>query len=206
MKKCIFLGCFLLFCLLCGFGSGLTVNRNESQLILASDLIVYGKIAEVSSSWNAQKTHIETTGLVMVHETLKGNEYSAGSSGNTLSLYVLGGTVGNESEWVEDMPVLIKDTTAIFFLKKGDDGRYSVLRISSIINQSSERPKASISENDIAEFRERIAAVLQNTTSPTTSPVTTMPTTQKAGLISAPGIAATALGVSILYQKRRKYF
>jgi len=166
---------------------------------------VYGKIAEVTSTWNAQKTHIETTGQVIVHEALKSKDNSAGITGNTLIIYVLGGTVGNESEWVEDMPILINDTAAIFFLKKGDNGKYSVLRISSVINQSSGNPKSPISENDIAEFKQKIVAVLQNNTTPTTLPGTAMPTTQKAGMIYAPGVAVTVMGILILGRKRRKY-
>jgi hypothetical protein len=166
---------------------------------------VYGKIVDVTSTWNAQKTHIETTGQVIVNETLKSKDNSAGITQSTLLIYVPGGTVGNESEWVDDMPVLIKDTEAIFFLKKGDGGKYSVLRISSIINQSSGNPKSPISENDITEFKQKIATVLQNTATTTTLPGTPIPTTQKAGLIYAPGMAATAIGILILLKKRRKY-
>jgi len=205
MKKNIFLYCFLFCCLFCGWASGLSEYQNESQLIQSSDLIVHGKIAEVTSTWNAQKTHIETTGQVMVYETLKSNDNSAVITGNTLLIHVLGGTISNETEWVEDMPVLINDTAAIFFLKKGGDGKYSVLRISSVINQSSGNPKSPISENDIAEFKQKIVAVLQNNSVPTTLPATAMPTTQKAGMIYAPGIAATVMGILILGRKRRKY-
>jgi hypothetical protein len=203
MKKQIFLVNFLFLCLLCGAGSALTVYQNESQLIQTSDLIVYGKIVDVKSGWNAQKTHIETIAQVLVNDTLKNNDKTTSITGNTIFIYVLGGTVGNDSEWVEDMPILIKDTEAIFFLKKGSDGKYSVLKISSIINGSIKNPKSPLSENEIAEFKQKITAVLQYNASSTTLPVTAIPTTQKAGMIYAPVLAA--IGILILYQNRRKY-
>lgn len=203
MKKQIFLVNFLFLCLLCGAGSALTVYQNESQLIQTSDLIVYGKIVDVKSGWNAQKTHIETIAQVLVNDTLKNNDNMTSITGNTIFISVLGGTVGNDSEWVEDMPILIKDTEAIFFLKKGSDGKYSVLKISSIINGSIKNPKSPLSENEIAEFKQKITAVLQYNASSTTLPVTAIPTTQKAGMIYAPVLAA--IGILILYQNRRKY-
>jgi hypothetical protein len=202
MKKQIFLGCFLLFCLLCGCGNALNVYQNESQLILKSDLIVYGKIVDVTTAWNAQKTHIETIAQVLVNDTLKTNNNPASITGNIILISALGGTVGNESEWVEDMPILIKDTAATFFLKKEEDGKYSVLKISSPINESFKNLKSPISENDIAVYKQKIAAVLLNNTSSTTLPAT--PTTQKAGMIYQSVLAA--IGILILYQNRRKWY
>jgi len=203
MKKQIFLVNFLFLCLLCGAGSALTLYQNESQLIQTSDLIVYGKIVDVKSGWNAQNTHIETIAQVLVNDTLKNNDNMTSITGNTILISVLGGTVGNDSEWVEDMPILIKDIAAIFFLKRGSDGKYSVLKISSIINGSIKNPKSLLSENDIAEFKQKITTVLQYNASSTTLPVTAIPTTQKAGMIYAPVVAA--IGILILYQNRRKY-
>jgi hypothetical protein len=203
MKKQIFLVNFLFLCLLCGAGSALTVYQNESQLIQTSDLIVYGKIVDVKSGWNAQNTHIETIAQVLVNDTLKNNDNMTSITGNTILISVLGGTVGNDSEWVEDMPILIKDIAAIFFLKRGSDGKYSVLKISSIINGSIKNPKSLLSENDIAEFKQKITTVLQYNASSTTLPVTAIPTTQKAGMIYSPVVAA--IGILILYQNRRKY-
>jgi hypothetical protein len=179
---------FILLSLLCGFGNALMIYQNESQLILTSDQIVYGKIVEVKSAWNAQNTHIETTAQVLVNDTLKNSDNSTSNSGTIISISVLGGVVGNDSEWVEDMPILINDTTAIFFLKKGSDGKNSVIKI--------------ISENDIAAFKQKISTVLQNNDSTTTVPITAIPTTKKAGMIFAPFIAI--LSIVIVIQNRRK--
>ena len=94
MKKQIFLISFLLLCLLCGFGSGLTVYQNDTQLIQTSDLIVHGKIIEVKSAWNAQKTHIETTAQVLVNDTLKNDDILPIVPGSIITVMVMGGTVG----------------------------------------------------------------------------------------------------------------
>ncbi len=202
MRKQIFFGFLLFLCFFCGFGNALTVYQNESQLIQLSDLIVYGKIVDVTSAWNAQKTHIETIAQVLVNDTLKNNNKTAIISGNAIVISALGGTVGNESEWIEDMPILINDTSAIFFLKKGNEGKYSVLAISSRVNGSNPNPKSLLSENDIAEFKQKISTVLQNNENSTTLPDTTVPTTPKAGIIVVPVIAV--IGTLILYHKRRR--
>jgi hypothetical protein len=143
---------------------------------------------DVKSAWNAQNTHIETIAQVLVDDMLKNSDNTTGQPGSTISISVLGGAVGNDSEWVEDMPILIKDTTAIFFLKKGSDGKNSVLQI--------------IADNDIAAFKQKISAALKNNDSSTTIPITAIPTTNKAGMIGAPFIAI--LCFVILIQNRRK--
>lgn len=179
---------FILLSLLCGFGNALKIYQNETQLIRTSDQIVYGKIVEVKSAWNAQNTHIETTAQVLVNDMLKNSDNTTNNTGTILSISVLGGVVGNDSEWVEDMPILINNTEGIFFLKKGSDGKNSVLQISA--------------ENNNAAFKQKISTVLQNKDSSTTIPITAMPTTKKAGLIGAPFIVI--LGGVILMQIRRK--
>ena len=91
MQKYILAAYFLVLCLLCGFGSALTVYQNESQLIQSSDLIVYGKIVDVNSAWNAGKTHIETTAQVLVSDTLKNSDTITNITGTTLAISVPGG-------------------------------------------------------------------------------------------------------------------
>jgi hypothetical protein len=178
-----------LLSLLCGPGQAVMIYQNESQLILTSDQIIYGKIVDVTSAWNAQHTHIETTAQVYVNDILKNSDRSASTTGTILSMSVPGGTVGNDSEWVEDMPIFMNDTEAIFFLKKGIDGKTSVIRIRA--------------ENDLAAYKQKISAVLQNNNNTTTLPITPLPATNKAGMTGAPLIAL--LGGVILLQIRRKF-
>ena len=178
MKIHIFLICILFFCLVCGTVSAISAYQNESYAMQASDLVVQGKIVDVKSAWNAQKTHIVTIAQVQVSDTLKNTDSARNLIGSTVEVSVLGGTVGNETESVEDMPTLMKDTSAIFFLKKGSDGQYSVLKISS-----NENVKGSKSF-------------------PTNLPVTAITTTPKAGTLFLSVTAA--LGIVMFYQNKRK--
>ena len=115
-----------LLCLLCGFCHALMTGQDESQLILSSDQIVYGKIVDVKSMWNAQNTHIVTTAYILVDEAFVKSDTTNTGSGMTVPVTVLGGTVGDTSEWVEDMPVFIPDTDVFVFLKETGNGKYTV--------------------------------------------------------------------------------
>ncbi|MCK9593181.1 MAG: hypothetical protein M0Q91_14350 [Methanoregula sp.] len=192
-KKQILLGVFLLLYLLCGFGSALTIYQNESQIIQTSDLIVYGKIVNVKSAWNTQNTHIETTAEVLVNDTLKNSSASIISPGSTIFVTVLGGAVGNISEQVEDTPVLTANTEMIFFLKKISIDSYSVMNLYGVINGKIGESTSSSTPNNVAAFKQKIAAIGQgNTSGPTT-------TTQKSGIVYAPVMAI----ISILFLFRK---
>ncbi len=82
--------CFILLCLLCGFCNALMIYQNDTQLIRTSDQIVYGKIVDVKSVWNAQKTHIETTAQVLVDEAFVQSNNLGINSGTTVPVTVLG--------------------------------------------------------------------------------------------------------------------
>ena len=196
MKKQILLGCFLLLCLLCGFVTALLAYQNESQLIQTSDQIVYGKIVDVKSAWNGQKTHIETTAQILVNDSLKNNHASNISPGNTILVSVTGGTIGNYTEMVEDTPTLIKDTDAIFFLKKKDENTYSVINLYSVTNGKIGESTPSGTSNDIAAFKQKITALEQGNTQGQTT------TTQKAGMSWAPFIAT--IGILSLIRKNKR--
>lgn len=191
MKNHILLGCVILLCLLCGFGNALMVYQNESQLIQASDQIVYGKIVDLKSAWNTQKTHIVTTAQVLVNDTLKNTGTSVISPGSIIPVSVPGGTVGNESEWVEDTPILNKDTEAVFFLKKSND-TYSVVRLYEVINGKIGESSSSTAPNDIAAFKLKINAIEQGIPVQTT-------TTPKAGMSYAPVVVL--VGILFLFWK-----
>jgi hypothetical protein len=194
MQKQFLIGFFLLLCVLCGFGSALTVYQNESQLIRSSDLIVYGKIVDVKSAWNAGKTHIETTGQVLVNDTLKNSDPPLIRPGGTIYITVLGGTVDNITEQVEDTPVLMVDTEAVFFLNKIRNNTYSVMNLYEVINGKIGGSSSPSAINDVAAFKQRLTAIQKNDTA--------IPTTKKAGLLYAPVVAI--IGFVILVHRGRK--
>jgi hypothetical protein len=125
MKKKNLLICIVLLSLLCGSGNAIMAYQSQSELILTSDAIVYGKIVDVQSQWNSQKTHIETTAHIQVADAFSGADKSIRST-STVPVIVLGGTIGDVTEWVEDMPVFVPDTDAFVFLKKRSDGKFVV--------------------------------------------------------------------------------
>jgi hypothetical protein len=204
MKKHFFPGCILLLCLLCGFGNALMISQSLSELTLGSDAIVYGKIVYVRSQWNAQKTHIETTAQIMVNDVFTSSDKSI-SPGNTISVTVWGGTVGNETEWAEDTPVFIPDSDVIVFLKKTDTGKYALYGLTQglipVINGQTGYSKPGTPQapgNDVNNFKQDINSILQGN-APTPKTTEKIPTTRQTPLLFAPVI--TAIAAMLLFRK-----
>lgn len=199
MKISLILMCLIVFCFLCGFGNALTVYQNESQLIQTSDLIVSGKIVDMKSSWNAQKTHIETSADVLVNETLKNINTTRLTQGSTITVSVFGGTVGNTTEWVEDTPVLIQNTDAIFFLKGISNDTYSIVKLYYVIKgKMSDSTLPSLSM-DVSALKQDINKMDKGNAS---GPQTSVTMTPKAGSACFPVIAI--ISIFIVFFLRRK--
>ena len=101
MKRRGFLGFYFLFfgCLLwVGVGEGSRLKTNWGERVDLSRKIVRGQVVGVRSYWNPEKTLIYTGVTVFVDEYLKGD----GSSEITIT--VPGGTIGDKSQWVSDVP------------------------------------------------------------------------------------------------------
>ena len=169
MKNFVLLSVILILCaLLCGFGNALMIYQNDTQLILSSDQIVYGKIVDVKSAWNTQHTHIETTAQILVDESFVKSDAATISSGTTIPVLVLGGTVGDTYEWVEDMPVLVADSDVFVYLKKTSNGKYAInglnngiYSVSKVKSGSIKNYPVSSSVSEVQVFKERISKTLQ---------------------------------------------
>ena len=155
--------------LLCSIGQALMIPQSDTELIRASDQIVYGKIISVNSQWNPLKTHIETTAQVLVADAFKKSDTSV-RPGSTVPVTVLGGTVGDVTEWVEDMPVFVPDTDAFVYLSKRNDRKYSVYGlyqgVHTVNNDKLGKPqtiKSSSSASDVEKIKEKIRKTLQGT-------------------------------------------
>jgi len=169
MKTFSIVICIIFLSLICGFGNALMLYQNDSQLILTSDQIVYGKIVDAQSAWNTQKTHIETTAQILVEEVFVKSDTSI-SSGSTVLVTVLGGTVGDVTELVEDTPVFVPNTNAFVYLNKRSNAKYSVNGLSqgvhTIINAEMgklEAIKSLSSASNVEKFKERINKTLEGT-------------------------------------------
>ncbi|MCK9593180.1 MAG: IPT/TIG domain-containing protein [Methanoregula sp.] len=168
MKAYSYVICFILLCLVCGFGNAFMIYQNDTQLIRTSDQIVYGKIIDVKSAWNAQKTQIETTAQILVDEAFIKNNNTNIKSGSTISVTTLGGTVGDISEWVEEMPVFELNSDAFVYLEQTNSGEFTVHGlyegIHPVFNNksgTSENLKVSSSADEIAIFKEEINKTLR---------------------------------------------
>jgi hypothetical protein len=142
------------------------IYQNESQLIRTSDQIVYGRIVDVKSAWNAQKTHIETTAQILVDEAFVTSDKAGINAGTTIPVTILGGTVGDISEWVEDMPVFELNSDTFIYLEKTNNGKFTVHGLENGIHPvSSEAPlkelKTSSPAGTVAQFREEINKTLR---------------------------------------------
>ncbi len=161
--------CILFLFLMCGYGNAIMLYQNDSQLILTSDQIVYGKIVDVQSAWTSGNTKIETTAQILVDQAFIQSDMNTISSGTTIPVTIMGGRVGNITEWVEDMPIFVPDTDAFVYLKKRSDGKYSVNGLYQgiyIINSDKTKSKTSqltSSSGDIEKFKEKIRSTLNGT-------------------------------------------
>ncbi|MDO9325355.1 MAG: PKD domain-containing protein [Methanoregula sp.] len=175
MKNYISVVCVIvMLCLLIGFGQALMIPQSDTELIRASDEIVYGEIVSVSSQWNAQKTHIETTAQILVADAFKND--TGVRSGSTVPVTIRGGTVDDVTEWVEDMPVFVPDTDVFIYLNKKSDGEYSVCGlyqgVHTVNSNKLGKPqttKSSSSVSDVEKIKENIRKTLQGTSTDTAS-------------------------------------
>jgi hypothetical protein len=83
------------------------------NLTRESDTIAIGNITGVESRWNQGRTMIYTYSTLSIEKYVKGGE---GDEKRTI--ITEGGTVGESSVWVEDVPVFTKNETVLVFLKR----------------------------------------------------------------------------------------
>jgi hypothetical protein len=88
------------------------IKTSVEDLTRQADVIVMGDVKEATSRWNFWRTTIYT------YSTLSVEKYIKGTGPETLIIITEGGTVGNLSMWVEDVPVFTKNETVLVFLKQ----------------------------------------------------------------------------------------
>lgn len=89
------------------------VNNKIAGLTRRSDLIIVGKVKEVHSEWNKNKTRIYSRITLKVDQLVKGN-----SPGNQVSFLQPGGEVGTVGEAYSDIPRFRDDENVLLFLEK----------------------------------------------------------------------------------------
>lgn len=97
------------------------VPFTQEDLITRADLVVQGRILDVRSFWNKEKTAILTEARVQVEDTL------VGKSGPVIAVRTIGGQVGDVRIVFEGGPELKAGDRQLLFLKKHPDGALRVL-------------------------------------------------------------------------------
>jgi hypothetical protein len=98
------------------FNSFAQLNTSEiKSLSKGADLILTGKVAQQSSSWNENKTRIYTQATIQVEEYLKGS-----NNGSSIVVSYPGGEVGEVGEMYSHMPRFEDNEEVLVFLKKDD--------------------------------------------------------------------------------------
>jgi hypothetical protein len=102
----------------------LRLKTDWGERVKLSERIVRGKVTEVKSYWNPERTLIFTDVIIIVDEYLKGN------GPGRLAITIPGGTVCDKTQWVSDTPQLKAGDYGVIFLEPsgqiigGPDGVY----------------------------------------------------------------------------------
>jgi hypothetical protein len=114
-------------------GNAQTPNARLETLAKNSEMIVVGKVSNVKSEWNADKTRIHTRVTLDVGEYVKGEKPD-----KSLVITHLGGEVDGVGELYSNTPVFSKDEEVLIFVKKdsknnfvvegGDEGKIKILK------------------------------------------------------------------------------
>lgn len=97
------------------------VALTQEDLIERADLVVQGRILDVRSFWNKEKTAILTEARVQVEDAL------VGKPGPVIAVRTIGGQVGDVRIVFEGGPELKAGDRQLLFLKRHPDGAMRVL-------------------------------------------------------------------------------
>ncbi|MGH2399756.1 MAG: hypothetical protein ACRDF6_07905 [bacterium] len=93
------------------------------ELIRGAGVIFEGRVAEVRSEWNTDRTQIHTTVAIRVSDYLKG-----GAGAQEIRLRMLGGTVGEITQAIMGQPAFTRDEQVLLFLSPDwEQGRFPVV-------------------------------------------------------------------------------
>ena len=138
-----------------------TIQSKIENLSQKADIILTGKVIEQKSSWNGDKTRINTNVVVQAEEYLKG-DYSE----KALTVTTPGGEIGEVGELYSHMPRFTTDEEVLIFVKRdkqdmnykvigGEDGKLTLYRNKSGELVTSFNKKISALKNEIKNFVEK---------------------------------------------------
>ena len=92
------LGFFLIYLLLVMPSEALRLKTIWAERVDLSEKVIRGQVVGVNSYWNLEKNLIYTDVVVLIDEYLKGDGLKE------ITITLPGGTVGDETQWVSDVP------------------------------------------------------------------------------------------------------
>lgn len=92
-----------------------------AELTRQADLVVVGKVAEVHSSWNRERTRIQTAVTVAVDQSLKGT-----AGGGSVTVMTPGGEIDGVGEYYSHTARFAKDENVVVFARRLPDGKLRV--------------------------------------------------------------------------------
>ncbi len=109
------LGCALALALVAAepAGASSVLRLNDQQLVGLSTLIIEGRVVEMHSEWNPNRTQIHTLVTLDVARAYKGT-----IAGGKLTVRMLGGRVGDIAQRLVDAPTFSLDEDVIVFFEK----------------------------------------------------------------------------------------
>ena len=132
------------------------IKVSEEELIKKSNWIVVGSVLERQSYWNNDHSLIYTDFRVSVENSLKGNDRP-----DSVTVTVLGGTVGDISLRVSDEPAFEMNEQVLLFLERTGEAKARV--VYGIQGKYSIRDHSVVEiKEDIARVMERIRATVNN--------------------------------------------
>ncbi|HID93591.1 MAG TPA: hypothetical protein EYP60_05795 [bacterium (Candidatus Stahlbacteria)] len=112
LRRWSFLLSLLVVSLLTQNGHALMVKIPLAQLTKEANYIVIGKVKDMHSEWNADRTLIYTYVTISIKECIKGT-----LNKKTITVRHIGGIVDNIGMWQSDTPQFSKNQEVMLFLK-----------------------------------------------------------------------------------------
>lgn len=133
----------------------LQIEMSRAELCQVSDLVVVGEVTSGETQWasNAPEGAIERLRWVRVTDAVRG------AASGTLEVVLPGGTIGDLTHWVEDVPELMSNARYLLFLHEVDGGlqiiggEQGAVRIARSATEQGERIEALLEELEVCRAR-----------------------------------------------------
>lgn len=133
----------------------LQIEMSRAELCQVADLVVVGEVTSGGTQWasHAPEGAIERIRWVRVTDVVRG------VAQGTLEVVLPGGTIGDLTHWVEDVPELMINARYLLFLHEVDGGlqiiggEQGAVRVARRATEQGERLEALLEELEVCRAR-----------------------------------------------------